>query len=253
MKAVIIAAGMGSRMKALTKDKPKCMLDFNGKTLLEHQIDALGAAGVEKIALIKGYKKEKINYPDITYYINDNYENNNILHSLFYAEEEMSDEFIAVYSDIFYNQDVVKSLIAARGDISIVVDIDWRTYYQGRTDHPVEEAENVTFDVNNNLLKIGKIFSDKNSVDGEFIGMMKCSKKGAQLFKKHFYKLKETYKDKPFQKATKFEKAYLTDMLQDLADSGVCINCVTIKNGSREIDTNQDYQRLVKEFTLKNS
>ena len=54
MKAIIIAAGVGSRLNPLTNDKPKCMLAFNGKTLLEHQIEALRGAGVDRIALIKG-------------------------------------------------------------------------------------------------------------------------------------------------------------------------------------------------------
>lgn len=198
MKAIIIAAGMGSRLNPLTNDKPKCMLELNGKTLLQHQIDALRGAGIDRIAVIKGYKKEKINYSDLIYYHNDNYENNNILHSLFYAEEEMNDEFIAAYSDIFYTKDIVKRLLESKEDISIVVDIDWRGYYEGRTDHPIEEAENVIFDANNSVIKIGKILPDKNAVHGEFIGMMKCSQKGTLIFKKYFHRLKQIYSGKPF-------------------------------------------------------
>jgi len=244
MKAIIIAAGPGSRLNPLTNDKPKCMLELNGKALLQHQIDALRGAGIDRIVLIRGYKKEMINYPDLVYYINDNYQNNNILHSLFYAEEEMNDEFIAAYSDIFYTKDIVKRLLDNKEDISIVVDIDWTGYYEGRTDHPIEEAENVIFDANNNVVKIGKILPDKEAVHGEFIGMMKCSKKGAFIFRKYFHRLKQIYSGKPFQRASVFEKAYLTDIFQDMADYGVSINCVIIEKGWAEIDTVQDYKRL---------
>ncbi len=244
MKAIIIAAGPGSRLNPLTNDKPKCMLELKGKTLLQHQIDALRGAGIDRIALIKGYKKEMINCPDLVYYVNDNYQNNNILHSLFYAEEEMNDEFIAAYSDIFYTKDIVKRLLDSKEDISIVVDIDWRGYYEDRTDHPIEEAENVIFDADNNLVKIGKIMPDKQAVHGEFIGMMKCSKKGALIFRKYFHRLKQIYSGKPFQRASVFEKAYLTDIFQDMADYGVRINCVIIEKGWAEIDTVQDYERL---------
>jgi choline kinase len=244
MKAIIIAAGPGSRLNPLTNDKPKCMLELKGKTLLQHQIDALRGAGIDRIALIKGYKKEMINCPELVYYVNDNYENNNILHSLFYAEEEMNDEFIAAYSDIFYTKDIVKRLLDSKEDISIVVDIDWKGYYEGRTDHPIEEAENVIFDADNNLVKIGKIMPDKEAVHGEFIGMMKCSKKGALIFRKYFHRLKQIYSGKPFQRASVFEKAYLTDIFQDMADYGVRINCVIIEKGWAEIDTVQDYERL---------
>lgn len=248
MKAIIIAAGMGSRLIPLTNDKPKCMLELKGKTLLECQIDALRASGIDRIAVIKGYKKERINYPGLIYYINDNYQNNNILHSLFYAEKEMDDEFIAVYSDIFYTKDIVKRLLDNKEDVSIVADIDWRGYYQGRTDHSISEAENVIFDADNNVVKIGKILPNKDDVHGEFIGMMKCTKKGALVFKRYFHRLKQIYSGKPFQKASIFGKAYLTDIFQDMVDFGVRINCVIIEKGWAEIDTVQDYERISKEF-----
>lgn len=244
MKAIIIAAGMGVRLNPLTDDRPKCMLKFKGKTLLEYQIEALRGAGIDRIALIKGYKKEKINYPGLIYYINDNYQNNNILHSLFYAEKEMNDEFIAAYSDIYYTQDIVGRFLDSKEDIAIVVDIDWRGYYEGRTEHPIKEAENVIFDANNNVVKIGKILPDKDAVHGEFIGMMKCSKRGALIFRRYFHRLKQIYSGKSFQKAPVFEKAYLTDIFQDMVDYGVKINCVIIEKGWVEIDTIQDFKRL---------
>lgn len=245
MKAIIIAAGKGSRLNPITNDKPKCMLELNGKTLLQHQICALKEAGIERIALVKGYKKEMIDYPDIIYYINDNYENNNILHSLFYAQEEMNSEFIAAYSDIFYETNVVKRLLESKEDISIVVDTDWRDYYEGRTAHPIQEAENVIFDTENNVINIGKILPDKDAVHGEFIGMMKCSKSGAEVFKRYFNRLKQIYSKRPFQRSRTFEKAYLTDMFQDMADYGVKINCVIIEKGWVEIDTVQDYEKAL--------
>ena len=244
MKAIIIAAGVGSRLNPLTNDKPKCMLEFRDKTLLQHQLDALRGAGIDRIVVIKGHKKEVINYPDLIYYINDNYQNNNILHSLFYAEKEMDDEFIAAYSDIYYDKNIVERLLDSKEDISIVVDIDWRGYYEGRTEHPIEEAENVIFDANNNVVKIGKILLDKDVVHGEFIGIMKCSKKGALIFKRYFNRLKQVYAGKPFQRAPVFEKAYLTDIFQDMVDYGVKINCVIIEKGWAEIDTVQDFRRL---------
>lgn len=246
MKAIIIAAGMGSRLNPLTDCKPKCMLEIKGKTLLQHQIDALRGAGINEIALIKGYRKEMIDCPDLTYYINNDYQNNNILHSLFYAEKEMGDEFIAAYSDIIYDAEIVKRLLSSKADISIVVDIDWRGYYEGRTEHPVEEAENVVFNADNNVVKIGKILPNKNDVHGEFIGMMKCSKEGAAIFKRYFNRLKQVYSGKPFQHASMFEKAYLTDIFQDMADCGIKINCTIIEKGWAEIDTVQDYERITR-------
>ena len=248
MKAITIAAGMGTRMNHLTEDIPKCMLEFGGKTLLEKQIETLISCDITDISVVKGYKKEKIDYPGLKYFINDSYENNNILNSLFYAEEEMNDEVILSYSDILYEKQVVERLLESKKDISIVVDIEWRQYYENRKDHPIEEAENVIFDAENKVVEIGKILTKKHDVHGEFIGMMKLTKRGTDIFKRNFNRAKELFWGKPFIRAAIFEKAYLTDMLQDLVLLGVDVHCVIIKRGWREIDTVEDYENALKSF-----
>ena len=246
MKAIIIAAGMGIRLNPLTNDKPKCMLEIKGKTILQHQLDVFHADGITDISVIKGYKKEAINYPRLKYYINDNYRNNNILNSLFYAEEEMNDEFIASYSDILFGADVVRRLMESEEDIAIVVDVDWKGYYEGRTEHPINEAENVIFDADNNVEEIGKIVSNKRAVDGEFIGMLKCTKKGAKIFKKYFHEAKNKFYEKPFIRAKTFDQAYLTDFIQYLVNKDIKVKCVMIERGWIEMDTVQDFERAPK-------
>jgi len=248
MKAIIIAAGMGNRMRPYTNDLPKCMLKFGGKTLFQRQLEALNACKVKNIVLIKGYMEEKINYPGIKYYINDNYQNNNILNSLFYAEKEIDGEVIVSYSDILFEKQVVERLLESKKDISIVVDIDWKGYYEGRKDHPIEEAENVIFDAENNVVEIGKILTKKHDVHGEFIGMMKLTSRGSEIFKRHYNRSKKLFWGKPFQRAPVFEKAYLTDMIQEMVDLGVPIHCVIIERGWKEIDTVEDYKNALKEF-----
>ncbi|MBL7072134.1 MAG: helix-turn-helix domain-containing protein [Candidatus Omnitrophica bacterium] len=248
MKAIIIAAGKGSRLRKYTEELPKCMLKFGGKTLLKRQIEALNANGITNISLVKGYKKEKINYPNIKYYINDRFEYNNILNSLFYAEQEMDQEVIISYSDILYEKKVVSRLMESRHDISIVVDIEWQSYYKGRSDHPVQEAENVIFDSNNKVREIGKILTEKHDLYGEFIGMIKLTKRGTDIFKRHFHRAKQLFLGKPFIRAATFEKAYLTDMIQDMVDMGVDVHCVIVPRGWKEIDTVEDYEKAVKKF-----
>ena len=248
MKAIIIAAGPGNRLKPLTDDLPKCMLKFEGKTILQRQLEALKACKIKNVVLIKGFKKEKINYPGIKYLINNNYLNNNILNSLFYAEEEIEGEVIISYSDILFEKQVVERLNESKKDISIVVDIDWRGYYEGRKDHPIEEAENVIFDAENNVVEIGKILTKKHDVHGEFIGMMKLTSRGSDIFKKHYNRSKKNFWGKPFQRAPIFEKAYLTDMIQEMVDLGVPVHCVIIERGWKEIDTVEDYKKALKEF-----
>ena len=102
VKSLIIAAGLGSRLKKHTENLPKCMLDFGGKTLLQRQLEVYKKNGIKNISLVKGYKKEKINYKGIRYFENPDYRKNNILNSIFYGEDVMNGNIIISYSDILY-------------------------------------------------------------------------------------------------------------------------------------------------------
>ena len=250
-KALIIAAGLGSRLKKHTENLPKCMLDFGGKTLLQRQLDSYKKNNISDISLIRGYKKEKINYKGIKYFENNDYKNNNILNSLFYAEKIINGNIIISYSDILFDPSVVERTLKSDHDISVVVDIDWRGYYVGRKDHPISEAENVIFNSNNEVEKIGKINTGNQEVHGEFIGMIKLSNRGTEIFKEHFHRLKKIYWNKPFQRAKIFQKAYLSDFIQELVDIGIKVHCVIIESGWKEIDTVEDYKKALVGFKKK--
>ena len=250
-KALIIAAGLGSRLKDHTENLPKCMLDFGGQTLLQRQLNAYKKNEINDISLIRGYKKEKINYKGIKYFENTDFKNNNILNSIFYAEKIINGNIIISYSDILFEPSVVERLQKSDHDISVVVDIDWRGYYVGRKDHPISEAENVIFNSNNEVEKIGKINTGNEEVHGEFIGMIKLTSRGTEIFKHHFHRLKKIYWNKPFQRAKIFQKAYLTDFIQELVDIGIKVHCVIIESGWKEIDTVEDYQKALIGFNKK--
>jgi choline kinase/transcriptional regulator with XRE-family HTH domain len=247
-KCLIVAAGLGSRLKGHTEDKPKCMLDFGGKTLLQRQLYSYKKNGIENVSLIRGYKRNKINYKGIKYFDNNDYKNNNILNSIFYAEEVISGNIIISYSDILFEPFVVKRAMESDHDISVIVDVDWRDYYIDREEHPLSEAENVIFNSNNEVVKIGKIASDKEEVHGEFIGMIKLNHRGCEILKQNFHRVKKLYWNKPFQRAKTFQKAYLTDMIQELVDIGIKVHCVIIERGWKEIDTVEDYRKALIDF-----
>jgi len=246
MKAIILAAGASSRLVQLTDDKPKCMLDVGGKTILQWQLDVFRECGINDIVVVRGYMKDKINYPGIRYIYNLNYRRNNILESLMYAEGEMDSEFIVTYSDILYDRSVVEKLLQSKADVSLIVDTDWRTHYVGRTLHPIAEAEKVVVE-GGKITEIGKKVDEKKA-HGEYIGLAKFSKFGAQTLRNEFERIRGQLGDAPFHEAATLEKAYLTDMIQELIDRGYDVVNVDIKGGWIEIDTPQDLQRAEKEY-----
>lgn len=251
MKAIIIAAGLSKRMRPLTNDIPKCLLPINGKPILHHTLENLRSNNVKDISIVRGYKKEKIDVKNTTYFENDNFFENNILHSLMYArpklEEAMKngDDVIVTYSDIWFENEVLKCLLEEQGDIVAVVDVDWESSYKDRTDHTTSEAENVLIDKENRIAKIGKhIFTEATprSYQGEFTGLWKFTPKGVRIFLNHFDKVHASLQlTTPFQNAKEWQKAYITDIFQDLVDNGVEISCAKIEKKWKEFDTVQDY------------
>ena len=81
--------------------------------------------------------------------------------------------------------------------------------------------------------------------------MIKLSDRGTEIFKEHFHRLKKIYWNKPFQRAKIFQKAYLTDFIQELVDIGIKVHCVIIESGWKEIDTVEDYKKALVGFNKK--
>jgi choline kinase len=251
MKAIIIAAGPSTRLRPFTEYKPKCLLEIEGKTILNRTLDVFYSCGINDIVIIRGYQKETINLPNIRYYDNDDFYNNNILESLFYAESEMVDEFIFTYSDILYSKEVVQKLLKSPHDFSLVIDTDWEIRYEGRTKHPTDEAE-LALVTDGKVTHLSKFFNPDIAY-GEFIGLCKISKKGAEIFTRNYNRAKYNKTCKyagRFHDATTFEKAYLTDMFEELIFRGYPIYSVDIQGKWVELDTDQDYEfakQLIKE------
>jgi choline kinase len=112
VKAIILAAGRGSRMKSLTDEHPKCLVELRGKPLLEWQLESLRAAGISDIAVVTGYKREVLAERGLSEFHNPRWAETNMVSSLACAESWLQGEpCIVSYSDIFYSPVAVQSLI----------------------------------------------------------------------------------------------------------------------------------------------
>ena len=249
LRAIIVAAGESNRLLPLTQDKPECLLEVGNKTILSRELENLRACGIHDIVVVRGYQGDKIKYPAIRYYENRDYRNTGILRSLFYAKGEMDDEFIFCYSDILYTKEVLEPLLRDQSDISLVVDTDWEGHYHQRHQHPVSEAELVRVE-GDRIAQIGRNIMSPGDVHGEFIGLAKFSKKGAEILKANYDRADDYYKARAFHRAPSLDKAYFTDMIQELIDQGYPVSHVDIRGGWAEIDTLEDFNRVSKELQL---
>lgn len=247
MKAIIVAAGKGTRLGKYTKDLPKCMLKLNGISLLERQVRTLRQSGVECIVIIKGYMQEMITVPNVKYYVNEEYETTNMVESLMKARPEFDDEIIVSYADILYEERVVSSMIESKADISVCVDRDYWPYWQARLDKPEDDIESLVIDNCGKIIELGNSNCPPGSAKERYVGIIKFSREGLEWLKQVYDENKIKFYDsgQPWFNSPSFKKAYMTCMLMAIINSGFPVTAVPINRGWLEFDTVDDYERVV--------
>jgi choline kinase len=242
VRAIIVAAGMGRRLSPHTDDRPKCLVEINGKSILQHQLEAYRTCGVTDFVIVRGYRKESILITGALHFDNDAYRENNILGSLFHAEEAMDQPFLFSYSDIVFRPGAVSAALNTPGDYALVIDRRWKEVYQGRTQHPIEEAEVARVE-DGRVTVVGKKTVPAERASGEFIGLARFSIDAVGRMRQRYHQRRREYAGRPYGNAARFEVAYLTDLLNDLIDTGEVMRPAFIDGGWREIDTVQDLER----------
>lgn len=244
MKAILLAAGEGKRLKPFTNDNPKCLIPLEKKSIFDRQVDIIKNAGITDIIVVRGHKSEKINRSDVRYYENKDYAITNMVMTLWCAEHELEDEVIVSYADIIYNQEVLQKLMDSSYDISVVVDTDWKKYWRKRFENPLADAEAFKYEADGKILIIGQKAQTLSDVEAGYIGLMKFKGKGIQALKESFHNAKKIAQQggKPWGIDKKFENAYMTDMLQGMINEGTDVFAVNIEGGWLEIDDPDDYE-----------
>ena len=243
MKVIIIAAGESKRLGEHTEKIPKAMLKIDNRRILDFQLEFFKKEKIDDIIIVTGKHHKIFNFKDVTYTKDENSEKHDVLGSLMCARENMNDDLVTTYSDIILDEKILKSIIDSKYDISIGIDLNWQEKYKGRTQHPREQADNVLLE-NEKILKIKKNITkyEKHQLIGEFIGMMKLSKEGCKKFVQIYEELEKT-QNGSFHDAKTFDKAYLTDMLQELINRGIDVKPVFVQGKWMEIDTPQDLNK----------
>jgi len=254
LNAIILAAGKGERLQPLTNDKPKCLVELFGKSLLEWQIEAFQSSGITDITIVSGYKSDLINFPEITILKNEKYESTNMVETLFSAKEKMLDSTIVSYGDIIFEKNVLESLINSPNDISVIVDKQWKRLWGKRFQDPLSDAESLIIE-DGCIVEIGQKVNSYEKICGQYIGLMKFQGSGIDLIKRHYEEAKNQANTgtNPLNASLPFEKSYLTDFLYSLIRGGATIKAVPVNNGWLEIDTLSDldlYEFLYKKGEL---
>jgi len=249
MKAIILAAGDGSRMGKLTQNIPKPLVMVNGKSIIERQLSILKQNKILDVIIITGSHNEKFTFKNVVYVNDLDHKKHDTLGSLITARDYMNDEIIITYADQIFDEKIIESINNFSGDIGIAVDLDWEKNYVDRDQHPKSEAENILIN-GNEILELRKNISEckENEKIGECLGLMKFSRKASKVFLDKYSELEISHQGK-FHNAPSLEKALISDMIQELIDSEINVEPIYVSGKWCEIDTPQDLQIARKLFS----
>lgn len=244
MRALILAAGMGTRLMPLTAERPKCLVPLLGKPLLEYQLAALKRAGVSEVGVVGGYAAEKLNAYDVTHFTNPRFASTNMVASLLCAAPFLDGKqpLLVVYGDVVFEQRMIHPLLSADHCASLAVNTEWLALWQRRMADPLSDAETLKVDKDGFLVELGNKAKSLAEIQGQYTGLFSFSAEAAG-------QLGRIYQGLP---ATK-EKMFMTAFLQHLVDSGWKIKTYPVAGGWLEVDTNEDlacYEGLAKSGAL---
>ena len=238
MKAIILAAGQGTRLRPLTDDRPKCLVELAGKPLLEHQLETLRGAGIEDIHVVAGYRADQIRQPGVTRHINERFAETNMVATLFAAEQELTGEsdLIISYGDIVYEPRVLEALLACGAPVCLTVDRAWRRYWADRMEDPLSDAETLKLKDGDRVVELGKKPRGPEEIEGQYMGLIKVRADHVRPLVALWYAMDRgaTYDGKDF------DNMYMTSFLQHMIDRKWDVRAAFIENGWLEIDTTDD-------------
>ena len=242
MKAIILAAGRGSRMKDLTDECPKCLVALRGKTLLDLQLEALRAAGINEIGIVTGYKSELLAGRGLTEFYNSRWAETNMVSSLACAEAWLRAEpCIVSYSDIFYSPVAVQSLMICASALAVTYDPNWLELWTQRFGAPLLDAETFRLNASNILEEIGNKPESVQEVQGQYMGLLRFTPEGWA----------ELVRIRSGLASEQCDKMHMTGTLQKVIDEGrVAIAAVAYEGEWGEVDTPEDQTIYASQLTI---
>lgn len=238
MRAIILAAGRGSRMKDLTDDCPKCLVKLKGITLLDRQLAALREANIEQIGIITGYKREMLSNYGLKEFYNPRWAETNMVSSLACAQAWLLEEpCIVSYSDIFYKPQAVTSLMNSSAILAVTYDSNWLELWERRFVDPLLDAETFRLNPDNTLAEIGNKPKKVDEVQGQYMGLLRFTPEGWEEIQRIRSRLSPAECD----------SMHMTGTLQKVIESNRCkIDAIPYSLSWGEIDSAEDLKAYQK-------
>jgi choline kinase len=247
-RAVILAAGRGSRLGTLSADLPKVFVELAGRTLLAHQRCSLDAVGVDDVWIVLGHGRERaMVHPDaegLEFRSNPEFATTNMVATLFCARDAFDGraDVVIAYGDIVYEPGVVTALLALDAPVGVVVDLGWRDYWAARMEDPLSDAESLRVGSDGRLSEIGRRAVSLDEIEGQYIGLVRIRADHAVRFAGEWDRIVELDRARSDGTAPLGPVLYMTDLLQRLIDDDWDVRPAFVTNGWLEVDTPADLE-----------
>jgi phosphoenolpyruvate phosphomutase len=180
--AIVLAAARGTELGELTEARPKTMVEIGGQPLLAHIVDTFNKVGVKKITVVRGYKKEAVDLPNLRYVDNDEYADTGELYSLHRALEKTDpgQDVIVAYGDVLFNKYIAQILLESDDELSVPVDTNWReSVNRHRQADYVSCSAPHSRDAFHSRIALKQIAADlpEKQIHGEWMGLLRISPK----------------------------------------------------------------------------
>jgi phosphoenolpyruvate phosphomutase len=176
--AVLLAATQGVALAHLTKDRPKCMLDVRGTSILQRQIDTFRTHGIREIIVVTGYKDESVVVADAAKVQNANYAESGEAASLALARDSLASDCIVAYGDIVFRPFILSLLLEKEADITVIVDAA-RSARGGGVDLAACDVPFTPDFLDDTPVILTAVGREVIKADGRWVGLLKFSAAGA--------------------------------------------------------------------------
>jgi phosphoenolpyruvate phosphomutase len=197
VRAVVLAASRGSALGRLTEDQPKCMVDIRGQPLLRRLVSTLRECGVRDVTVVRGYKKDAVELPNIATIDNDDFDTTGEAASLACALDRIDGACVIAYGDILFRRYILDNLLDAEGDIVVGVDAMWRE----RVGHATERTHDLVLAsapfspsyLDDEPVLLQRVADDiaDDQVRGEWVGLAKLTARGSELVRAEIEAMRE--------------------------------------------------------------
>ena len=233
-RAIHLAAGQGTRLRPITNDRPKPLVELGGQSLLERNVKTLAAVGIDDQLVVTGYRADQIRALGYDTVHNEVYDETEMVYSLFCAEERFPEEndLLISYGDILYDESVVERLLTCDAPVCVVVDHEWRQLWERRFDDPLDDAETLRINDDGTIAEIGSNPESYGEIEGQYIGLITVRSDYIDRFA-------QTYRELSDDGTTSVE---MTAFIQHVIDSGWTVQTVPIEGRWLEVDTIADLE-----------